>query len=371
MWRKVSVFGLLALALFLLVLDSTAHALDWSMDTGYLRRSFAEDDQLGAVSPTKYLHLSSGQGPSIHGSLGWHSQWLTLGLRAEAAYLFLSGQTEQDEHPYKVKGKHIDTSKLAGPLLTADATAGFRVASYKVELAGGVAVQGVGERWSAPFDFDAVPHGAVSVTFAHKGMDITLTADLFITPSVKAKAEWNVAPGFNVTFGKAAEVPLRTDPVPMPQEPTVAVQEVAPVALPKPATSVALAPDPTPADLPAPSTPVDLPALPTPVALPALPTKTVTPPEAKPKVTTPPIAEDDPVILTIVTTMTASPTLEVEIRAFAETKAIAQARAEMAREFVVKRGVDASRVWAVGKASKRGRRDLEFSFAPKGTHRKK
>lgn len=349
------------LLLLLLLLPCPLQAADWSMDTGYLRRSYAGDDQLGAVSPTQYLRLSSGQGPSIHGSLGWHSQWLTLGLRAEAAYLFLSGQPDQ---PYKVNGKSIDTSRLASPLFTADATAGFRIASYKVELAGGVAVQGVGERWAMPFDIDAVPHGAVSVTFAYKGMDVTVTADLFVTPTVKAKADWEVTPGFNLTFGKAAEVPLLPDPVPLPPEPTVvsapapvtptAVPEV--VAPPAPVTPIVLAADPTP---------VALPALPTPVALPALPTKTVELPKAAP-----PIAEDDPVILTIVTTLTASTKLEVEIRAFAETKAIAQARAEMAREFVVKRGVDASRVWAVGKASKRGRRDLEFSFAPKGTHRK-
>ena len=349
------------LLLFLLI-PSSVQAADWSMDTGYLRRSYAGDDQLGAVSPTQYLRLSSGQGPSIHGSLGWHSQWLTLGLRAEAAYLFLSGQPDQ---PYKVKGKPIDTSRLASPLVMADATAGFRVSSYRDELAGGVAVQGVGERWAMPFDFDAVPHGAVSVTFAYKGMDVTVTADLFITPTVKAKAEWEVTPGFNVTFGKAAEVPLLADPVPLPPEPT-AVSE--PKVLPADPTPVAPPADPTPIVLPAPSTPVALPALPTPTSQGQ---DTPPKPQTKGKNAAPPIAEDDPIILTIVTTLTASPKLEVEIRAFAETKAIAQARAELAREFVVKRGVDALRVWAVGKASKRGRRDLEFSFAPKGTHRKK
>lgn len=366
MWRKAAVLSLL-------LLPVTAHALDWSMDTGYLRRSFSADDQLGAVSPTHHLKLSSGQGPSIHGSVGGHTQWFNYGLRAEAAYLFLSGQLEQleAEQPYKAKGKPIDTSRLAGPLLMADATAGFHVANYKVEVAGGVAVQGVGERWAKPFDFDAVPHGAVSVTFAYKGMDVTVTADMFFTPTVKAKGDWAAVPGLNFTFGKAAEVPLIADPLPvlLPSAPT-------PVALPKAST-----PTPAPAVLPEAPTPA-LPTPPTPIALPALPTPTTQnlpkpplppplPPTVKGKEQPPPIAEDDPVILLIITTLTSDPRLEVEIRAFAETKAIAQARAEQARDFVVKRGVEALRIWAVGKASKRGKRDLEFSFAPKGTHRKK
>lgn len=363
----------LPLLLFLL-LPSPVDALDWSMDTGYLRRSYAGDDQLGAVSPTQYLRLSSGQGPSIHGSLGWHNQWLTLGLRAEAAYLFLSGQPDQ---PYKVKGKPIDTSRLASPLVMADATAGFRVSSYRVELAGGVAVQGVGERWSRPFDFDAVPHGALSVTFAYRGMDVTVTADMFVTPTVKAKAEWEVTPGFNVTFGKAAEVPLTNPtptPSPLPEQPTA-------VSLPPPPTPVVIPDPPTPVAAPDPSTPVVLPVPTTPVALPVPPTPVSVPkkeepppppppkPKPKAKEELPSISEDDPVILFIVSTLGSNLQLEVEIRAFAKDKAVALSRAEVAKEFVVKRGVDASRIWAVGKARKSGRRNLEFSFAPKGTHR--
>lgn len=354
------------LLLLFLLLPSPVRALDWSMDTGYLRRSYAGDDQLGAVSPTQYLRLSSGQGPSIHGSLGWHSQWLTLGLRAEAAYLFLSGQPDQ---PYKVKGKPIDTSRLASPLVMADATAGFRVSSYRVELAGGVAVQGVGERWSRPFDFDAVPHGAVSVTFAYRGMDVTVTADLFITPTVKAKAEWEVTPGFNVTFGKANEVPL-ISPLVEPQDPT-------PASLSEPPTAVSQSSQPTPVTAPDPITPVVPPVPPTPIALPVpstpvdVPKEEAPPPKPKPKVVgeLPAISEDDPVILFIVSTLGSNPQLGVEIRAFAKDKAVALERAEVAKEFVVKRGVDASRIWAVGKARKSGKRNLEFSFAPKGTHR--
>jgi len=340
------------LFLAMLLLPATAQGLDWSADTGYLRYSFSGEEQLGATSPSKGLSLSSGQGPSLFASVGLHSQHLTLSLRGQAAYLFLSGQPEREEH--KVKGKRVDTSNLASPLLAADLMAGFRIGKVKVELAGGVATLGVGERWSAPFDFDTAIHGAASVTFAYKGMDVTLAGDLMLLPAVTAKGDLTPAIGWNLTFGKAAEVPVFAEaPVVLPADPTppvvLPVAVTPSVALPDPVTLVAQPPDP-------PKTPAK-----------------VTPTKKAAEVANP-IREDDPIILVIVSTLSSNAALGVEIKAYAESKAIAQARAEQAREVLVgHHGVEASRVWAVGKVrkgkSKAGKRDLEFSFSPRSSHK--
>lgn len=347
------------LFLAMLLLPATAQGLDWSADTGYLRYSFSGQEQLGATSPNNGLSLSSGQGPSLFASVGLHSQHLTLSLRGQAAYLFLSGQPEQEE--YKVKGKRVDTSNLASPLLSADLMAGFRIGKVKVELAGGVATLGVGERWSAPFDFDTAIHGAASVTFAYKGMDVTLAGDLMLLPAVTAKGDLTPAIGWNLTFGKAAEVPVFAEaPVVLSADPTP------PVVLPATVTpSVAVTP-------PESVTPVVQPA-PVVIAPPKDPTPAAPPVLVRPPVSNP-IREDDPIILVIVSTLSGNAALEVEVKAYAENKAVAQARADQAREVLVgHHGVEASRVWAVGKVrkgkSKAGKRDLEFTFAPKGRHK--
>ena len=370
------------LLLLALLLPATALGWDWSADTGYLRYSFNGKEQLGATSPHDGLRLSSGQGPSVFVSAGGHTEWFNFGVRAEAAYLFLSGQPEQE---HVVKGKLVDTTNLASPLLIADLTAGFHVSRYKVELGAGIASVGVGQRWETPFDFDTAAHGAASVTFAHKGMDVTLAGEVLLLPAVTAKNDLVPAVGWTVTFGKAADVPLFTvppEPTPLPVAPTAAVPlpqveppkplpvELTPAALPVPITP-AVAADPTPTAstaLPAPATVAVA------VEPPPAPTPTVSKPvEVKPKPVAQPISEDDPIILFIVSTLGGNAALEVEIKAYAEDKAIAQARAEQAREVIVKRGVDASRVWAVGKTrkgkAKSGKRDLEFTFAPRGTHK--
>jgi len=345
------------LFLVLMLLPATAQGLDWSVDTGYLRYSFTGKEQLGATSPAKGLRLSTGQGPALFASTGWHSQWLTVGVRTQAAYLFLSGQPEQE---HKVKGKAVDTTSLASPLLSADLTAGFHAGRYKVELGGGFATMGVGERWAAPFDFDTGAHGAISVTFEHKGMDVTLSGDFLWLPSVKAKSDLAPTFGWNITLGKASEVPVFAEPQnPQPQAEL-------PVAV-TPAT------DPTPTVL----QPLPMPEAPTPTEAPK-PAVPPPPPVAKKTGKTPPplpvIRDDDPIILFIVSTLSSNAALEVEIRAYAPDKALGQARAEQAREVLVKHhGVEASRVWAVGKVrkgkAKSTMRDLEFAFAPKGSHK--
>lgn len=217
-----------------ILMPSAALGLDWSADTGYTRYSFSGDEQLGATSPTRSLHLSTGHGPTISASAGLHTPHLALSLRAEAAYLFMSGQPAQ---PYVVKGRSINTSSLAGSLVTADLVAGIRAQSYRVELAGGVATMGIGERWSRPFDFDTGFHGAVSLTFAHKGVDVTVTGDLLMLPSVVSRGDLTPAIGWNVTFGKAAEPSVSAAPPTLPMDPTPVVPEVTEIAaLPQPIT---------------------------------------------------------------------------------------------------------------------------------------
>lgn len=343
------------LLLLAFLLPSTANAIDWSMDTGYLRWSFTGKEQLGAVSPQQSLHLSSGQGPSVFASTGFHTQWLNFGFRTQAAYLFLSGQPAQ---PYKVKGKAIDTTSLASPVLVADLTTGFHVGQYKFELGGGFASVGVGQRWAMPFDFDTAAHAAGSVTFAYKGMDVTVTADAMFLPAVTAKDDFTVVYGWNVTFGKAAEVPVFADPVPTPAEPTPVVLPPVLVPVPVDPTPVVLPPaDPTPVSLPHASTPVVQPSKPIAASLPAPPTPVA-------------VEGEDPVILFIVQTLRAKPRLFCEIRVQSEDNELAMRRANAARDRVVANGINPTRVWAVLlpnplKGKGKAQRDIDFAFVSK------
>ena len=330
--------------MWLLIGATNSYAADWSVDTGYYRREFSSEDQLGAISANKSLKLVSGQGPSVHASVGWHTRFIQFGLQAQAAYLFLNGQPKQE---YVVKGTRIDTSKLSSQLFTIDAVLGVRTSRLSFALAVGPAVQAVAPRWGTPFDYDVVSHVGVKTTLPYSGMDICLEIDLFVVPTIISKNDFTVSPAINVTFGKADEGPPAKTPVvekkslPMPKEVTASV---APVEIAEPITATTI--EHTEEQ----------------VALPEAPSKTEGTKNTSDKFYKPhKRADENAAIKFIAKILRENPKLSVEIQMSMEFNGRIKGRAEEARKQIISHGISVKRVWTALNKNK-GQRDIKFVF---------
>lgn len=231
MWRKVAVFGLLALSLLLLA-RSSAQALDWSTSAGYAWRRFSPIDQLGATSPEHYLHLKDGHGPAMQATLSTDWDLINVVLKGELAYLMLTGQPAQ---PYVVKGRTILTDGLVSPYGSVGVGLSRRFGLLGVGLVGGVAIQAISETDSLPFDYDAVAFGSLFVSGRFENLDVRASWNVFLTPTVEGPGQLDVSHGIFVAIG-ATTPPLRpVRVVVMPEETTNTV-----TPLPEPATTTHL-----------------------------------------------------------------------------------------------------------------------------------
>jgi hypothetical protein len=340
MWRKVVTLSLLTLPCAV-----SAYAADWSIDAGYYRREYSIEDQLGATSPSKNLKLVSGQGPSLHASVGWHTKYFQFGVQTQAAYLFLNGQPKQE---YVVKGTHVDTAKLTSPLVTMDAVLGFRTDKLSLAVAIGPAVQAVSPRWGAPFDYDVVSHVGIKTAFPYSGMDVCLEVDLFVVPTVVAKNAFAVSPAVNITFGKADEP--RITPIAPASAPTIvtAAPHETVIALPKEETPAALPNAPTPAE-----------QLPDPV------TQTISKEELHKKAAVKPHkrADEDTAVNFIAKVLKSNQKLDVQIKVGTEFSGKLRQRAEEIKKQLLAQGINGNRIrLSFNTGNKVESKDVKFTF---------